>query len=183
MEPSPNFADGLTGADETTLNEIIREAESYLTAQLTAGIAADQRAISFSSVVSAGAVVVGGGGIALLQSANAEVSLTLGAFIVTVGLLIATFFANLSSMPAEFWYPGNDPKQWLDDVSTGKPLTRSLAEQAAHYSEMIGKNDRLMRRNSRQMRTAVWLCWGSLVAGSVWVPISLSGLAQLISCE
>jgi phosphoserine phosphatase len=56
----------LKGADPAILDEIVREAESFLNSQLTSALAADQRAIAFTRLLGATTVVVSGAGWALL---------------------------------------------------------------------------------------------------------------------
>jgi hypothetical protein len=170
-----NLADELAKADEKTLREILRQAESYLSAQLTAGIAADQRAIAFSGVVAAAAAIIAGGGIALLQSDHSILLAWLG-LSVSGGLLTAMFFAMRTAMPAGFWYVGNNPSEWVQDIQGGKTWEMSCAEQAAHYAEMIAENNAMMSRNGTRMRVAVWTCWATLVAGAVAVALSFSGI-------
>ena len=64
------LAADLRNADEKMLQEIIREAELFLGSQLTAGVAADQRAVTFASVLSAAAAVLIGGYVAAATSGN-----------------------------------------------------------------------------------------------------------------
>ncbi|KQW27656.1 hypothetical protein ASE36_18920 [Rhizobium sp. Root274] len=78
MEQS--LAETLKGADREVLQEILREAESRLSAQLTAAIAADTRAMTFLGFISAVAVATIGAALAIHQSAAPELAY-LGLFI------------------------------------------------------------------------------------------------------
>jgi len=131
----------------STLQEILRQAEAYLGAQLAASIAADQRAIAFASALAAAAVVLVGAGLALLIAESPNPTLGWTAISTAAGFLLAMAFANFSAMPAVFWFAGNTPESWLEDVRKKQSLQASLAQQLAHYSDMIADNDRLMRRN------------------------------------
>lgn len=175
-----SLLEDLSGADADTLHEVIREAESYLSAQLMASLAADQRAIAFSSVVAAGTVVVGGGGVALLEAEAAYSELAWVASAIALGLLAAMFFAILSAMPSHFWFIGNSPELWRKDLVAGTPLKHSLAQQAAHYAEMISANDKIMVRNAKQMAASVWIAWGSLLFGSLFSALVLTDLIPAI---
>jgi hypothetical protein len=163
MIPHANFAE----ADEATLQEIIREAESYLGAQLTASIAADQRAIAFASLLAAATAVLAAGGAALLLADEPNPLLGWICMAIAGCFLAAMALANLAAMPADFWYAGNSPSQWLEDITAKRSLAASLAEQAGHYAEMIEINDRLMRRNNKQMLAALWTAWGALLIGGL----------------
>jgi len=152
-------------ADDATLQEIVREAESYLSAQLTASIAADQRAVAFASVLAAATAVLIATGGALLLSQPPDISLGWTCMAVAAAFLVAMALANLSAMPADFWYVGNTPTQWVADVQLKRSFKESLAEQLNHYSQMISDNDRLMRQNNKQMMGAIWTAWGALAIG------------------
>lgn len=150
-------------ADREILTEILREAESYLGAQLTASIAADQRAIAFSGLLAAASVVVAGAAGTLFLTAPPRSELGWICIGLTATFLISMFFANLSAMPARFWFVGNTPKQWEQDLKDHTPITNSLAQQIQHYEDMIAANNQLMRRNSKQMLAAIWFSWSGLV--------------------
>jgi hypothetical protein len=165
IDGSPLFSE----ADDATIQEIVREAESYLSSQLTASIAADQRAIAFASVLGAATAVVMGTGGTLLLGAVPDIGIGWTCMGVAAALLVAMALANLSAMPANFWYVGNSPTQWIDDVRSKRPLRDSLAEQLVHYSEMIADNDKLMRRNNKQMLGAIWTAWAALTIGGTIV--------------
>jgi hypothetical protein len=157
-------------ADEDTVAEVLREAESYLSAQLTSGIAADQRAMSFISLLAASAAAIAAGGGALLIAdspafANQIIGWTLLG--TAAGLLVAMWYAIRSAMPAEFEFVGNTPAGWLADVRAKQPLKKSLAQQLEHYAGMIEANDETLKSNARQMRNSVWWTWGSLATGGI----------------
>lgn len=155
-------------ADEATIAEVLREAESYLSAQLTAGIAADQRALSFISLLAASTAAIAAGGGALLIGDGASIAVQVVAwtlFGTAAGLLVSMWYAIRSAMPAEFEFVGNTPYGWIADVRAKRPLKMSLAQQLAHYAGMIESNDLTLKSNARQMKKSVWWAWGSLVVG------------------
>jgi hypothetical protein len=167
MTASPvNLADELAKAEEKTLQEILRQAGSYLSAQLTAGIAADQRALAFIGVIATASALVAAASIAVMQTGS-DLWLAYIGVVVTIGFLVAMRFAMRSAMPTKFWYVGNSPDQWLSDVQENKTWTRSCAEQAASYADMIADNSKLLKENSASMRTAIWICWSTLTTGAV----------------
>ncbi|WP_038382728.1 hypothetical protein [Bradyrhizobium elkanii] len=139
-EERRKLAEAFKTADMETLKEIMREAESFLAAQLTAGLASDQRAINTAVYLAAilAAVV---GGTATLISVHAP----LGWHLLGVGWLVAclTFalvHAARAARPTPFNYPGNNPAKWEPDVREQRPLRDSLAGQAAIYAQGIRSN-------------------------------------------
>jgi hypothetical protein len=155
-------------ADADTVAEVLREAESYLSAQLTAGIAADQRAMSLISLLAASAAAIAaGGGALLIGDSPSVITLAIGwtLLMTSAGLLVAMWYAIKSAMPADFEFVGNTPAGWLADVQAKQSLQRSLSQQIKHYAGMIEANNTTMKRNAQEMRMSVWWAWGSLVTG------------------
>src|SRR5690606_15882826 len=105
----------LIKANGDTLREITREAEIYLSAQLTASIAYDERAISLASLMAATIPVAFGAGITLLID-EWPLMLALACFMLAGGLSVAVLFAILAARPAGFWFAGNTPASWEDDI-------------------------------------------------------------------
>lgn len=167
----------LEKAEEETLQEIIREAESFLANQLTSGIAADQRALAFGGALAAGAIVVFGAGASVLLGDKIPHQIGWMAIVVSGLLLFSVYKAVKSAMPSEFYFVGNSPREWVEDVKNKKPLKESLAEQAQHYAENIEANSQILGANVKQMRDAIWLAWGSLIVGALLVTIVLAGEA------
>ena len=155
-----NLADRLQAADRETLDEIIREAESNLQAQLTAALAADQRAVGFAGLAAAAAVVAASGGGALLLGDDPQPWMATLCIVLVVSLTLSMLLALLSARPSPFEFTGNDPANWAGSLD--KSLHANLAEMAAHYSDMIRGNQRRMRRNGRLMNAALWLAWSGL---------------------
>ncbi len=154
-------------ADREMLGEIIREAESYLTAQLQAGIAADTRAISFVSLMAGATAAAAAGGFALL---NQSVPSDFGkpALLLACGFMVSMLLAVLSARPVKFWYVGNRPSEWIEDIRSKMTTQQALAQQAHHYDEMIAENMLALRANGRLMLGAIGLAWGSLLVAGIW---------------
>lgn len=157
--------DTLAQADEGTIREIIREAESFLASQLEAGLAADLRALTLAAVLSA---IIAGltGGTATVIAAGISIwphILAIAAF------LIASIFAFVAAIwaarPMLFDYAGNNPKFWAADVESGKSLIKAMAGQAALYAESIEDNNKVLAENNRYLTSALNLIlWGFLFA-------------------
>ena len=167
-----SLADQLESTDMETLREIIRNSESYLSAQLTSAIAADQRALAMSGYLSAAVVVLVGGAAGLALASEPNYLLSAVTFCTAAILFLALNLAIKSARPSNFEFPGNIASSWSQDIAEGKPLSRSLAEQCEHYDGMALANNELMQKNAKSLgyatRTAFYgLCAGGLGFGAV----------------
>lgn len=124
-------------ADEAKLTEILRQAESRLGSQLSVGIAADQRAMTFAGILSAIA--------AALVAYGAEKGAGISLIVMTALLLLGAASAAWAARPIPWSIYGTAPSDWIDDIAEGKDdLKSAKAAMADFYDEMIGKNrDRL----------------------------------------
>ena len=151
-------------ASRGQIDQILAHAESYLNAQLTSALAADQRALVYAGFLAAGVVALVGGGTTLLIDVKSPF-LGYTAFAMALGLTISMALAVYAARPTGFEFVGNKPDQWVADVAIGKPLIESLREQAVHYDAMIGSNADLLRDNCRWLTRAQWLSVATLVFG------------------
>ena len=135
------------------LAEIIRQAEARLNAQLTAGVAADQRAMTFASLLLAAAAVLLGAALAATLSPPRLIMLVA----VGIGFVIAAAMAIWTAQPSDWDYVGNAPSEWFCDIDTGKALHSAMAETAMWYDEMIAGNETVVASAAVVMRRAVWL--------------------------
>lgn len=161
-----SLSDDLARADRETLKEIIRNAESHLGAQLTAGLASNQRAMTFTSLIGAATVVLGGTAGSLIIGQNPRVALGIVCAAVAAGFLASMALAIRAAKPTDFWFAGNTPTAWAEDVRDGKSFERSLAEQAAWYAEMITDNAECSARADRLLLAAMRTAWTSLALGA-----------------
>ena len=95
-EERRELAARLAKADATILNEIIREAESFLAAQLQAGLASDMRAMTLAAVLAA---VIAGlvAGVSTLVAANISL---LPHIIPTAIFIVFSFVGFISAIHA-----------------------------------------------------------------------------------
>ena len=166
------LADQLTEATKETLTEVNREAESTLSAQLTIALAADQRAISFASVLAAAIAVIGGGSVAAFGAQSIPAGYGWAGVVAAIGLLAAMFLSWWSAMPAKFHIPGNDPASWEGDIGDGLSIRQSLAQQASLYQEWIKFNNGILAGNARLMKAGFWSAWGGLAIGLAVVALT-----------
>src|SRR5690606_28598473 len=125
----------LAKADEAMVDEILREAEARLSAQLEVAIAADQRAMTFLGFLLTLIVFLLGAALAAFTAQVPSFSIAVSAIISAAGFLVAAYFAYEASKPIEFEFVGNDPSGWVSDVEDGTTLLTAKAEQCAHYDE------------------------------------------------
>ena len=153
--PDLSLADRLKSADTATLQEILREAEVHLSAQLSAAVAADQRAYTFAGTVTAASVLLVSAAYVLMTGDVSNKILGWSSVGVAVSLFAASWMAVISARSVDFEFAGNQPGNWADDIDGGKPFNQALAEQCAHYDLMIISNRRTMEGNSRLFNRAV----------------------------
>lgn len=154
----------LESATSEYIDEIIRQAELRLEAQLSAALAADQRAMTFAGLLFAGiAVLMGGGGISISSTYFQP------ALIFCIGFALAAGCASWSARPAKWHYVGNFPASWNDDLSEGISFAESRRETATHFQEMLELNERALTRASRWMRASMILAISSVVFGLLMV--------------
>jgi hypothetical protein len=125
----------LASADKDTLVEVVRQAESFLTAQLQSGIAADQRAITFASVIAAVIAILLGGYVTAAYSDHGAGSLGWIVLPAGFGLLASACIAAFTSRPTDWCYAGSNPRHWRDDVVAKKAHNIAVAEQAQLYAK------------------------------------------------
>jgi hypothetical protein len=168
----------LMKADQSTLNEVLREAEAYLAAQLTSALASNQRAISFTNFMAAAAAAIGSGAAGLLTGTTPKLALGVIAAAVALGLLAAMAFAIAAAMPTQFWFAGNTPAQWVDDVLKRLPYKTAISQQLSHYANMIERNNLCLARCDERLKWSLGIAWVSLTLGAVaaisWITFVLS---------
>jgi hypothetical protein len=173
------IAKALGKADEATIKEIVREAESFLEAQLKAGLAADQRAMALAAMSSAVTAILIGGTISLIA---AKISIWPHVLVIApifIGLFIAMFSAVSAAKPVKFRYTGNNPKFWVPDVERGQILISSLAGQAALYAQGIEQNKDVLEDNHRNVKRALSaMIYGIVFAAAIEFAILMGLLAE-----
>ena len=156
----------LSTADEFTIKEIVREAESFLAEQLKAGLAGDSRAMTLAGILAAITSF-------LIVS---SVSLIVGKvpvfpYVAPIGavvgcLLIALTCAIAAARPTPFDYSGGNPKHWIADLEAQQTLIASLAQQAAFYAEGIEENGKVLSRNHRYIGWALTWALAGVFGGA-----------------
>jgi hypothetical protein len=148
------LAEALSAADEPMIREIIREAESFLEAQLKVGLASDQRAMTFAGILAAITSVLVGGTASMVAAKIAIWPHILAVVGLGMGLFPGLIFALMAARATEFYYSGNNPRLWKTDVEKKQSLIRSLSGQAALYAKGIAENIRILDDNHLNLRRA-----------------------------
>lgn len=153
-----------SGVSENNARQILALGESYLKAQLQAAIAADQRAVTMTSILSATALAVVGASIAYFQvSKNVP---TFAAAIATASvLLFAAACGAWAARPMVFWFPGNTPANWYD-VRFGDFIT-NVGGEAENYSDRISWNNEILAANQSALMLGMVAAILSPVIGAV----------------
>jgi hypothetical protein len=168
-----SLEDDLTSADEPTLTEILRQSEAYLSAQLTAGIAADQRGMSLVSLLAAAVAVIAGGGATQLLGDETFPELGWVCIATAAGLLAAMLCGVKSVMPTGFWYAGSRAEDWQWDMQARLPSKTSLVQQLINYDQRIKENNQCLGDNAWWTIAAVWMAWGTMAAGGATAVVLL----------
>lgn len=168
-----SLAEELKRAKPEVLQEIVREAESRLAAQLSTALAADMRAMTFLGFIAA--VVVAAIGFALTTFDYNRV-LSMITLLIGAGFTVAAGFAFEAARPIDFHCVGNNPDQWVLDIQNGISLHDALAEQAQHYSEMLNHNREAMEVNSQALFRSAKVVLGTVVIGGLLVIGYLTGV-------
>lgn len=156
------------------IGEIVRQGEVRLAAQVQVALAADQRAVTTASILTAIFTACIGGAIAVLTSASPNHALGLAGLGTGIMFIAAAFEAARAARPVDFHLQGWPPAQWMNEADLRRPLPQSQGEQAEIMQEMIEHNLHVMTGNSGHMAWAMRFALGAPFAGGL---ISLAVVA------
>lgn len=151
-------------APKDKLDEIIRLAEVRLSAQLTLGVAADQRAMTFASFLAAveGAVITG------LVAVKANHAVPVSLVVMVVGFAFAAVLALIAAQPVSWDIVGARPGSWVEDIKDKDPLHNGRAAMADYYDQMIFDNDMTLKGNADLLRSAIFIVVITLMLAGVF---------------
>lgn len=142
----------------------MRQAELRLDAQLTAGIAADARAMQFLSFVAAIIVLLITAAIAALEftvfGVQAFAISTVGVF----GFIAAGYHSYHAAKPVPFEFAGGYPSAWAEDIHANRPFDDAIAEQLVLYDRRLHSNHTTSKASADALRKAAKTVLGTLVA-------------------
>jgi hypothetical protein len=143
--------------------EAYRLSELSLSSELTASIAADQRAMTFCGLTLTAASILAG----LYDSASQNSGLLLAALI----LVASSIFSAISARPVNFYAAGAKYSDFERDIKQDTDYYEAIAELAKFNDKHSASNIELMKRNSG------WLSLSHLVA---IVGVAVAVLSHLI---
>jgi hypothetical protein len=150
--------DGLRDLDLNVLDEVVREGDAKLDAQLQVATAADQRALTLAGFQITAATGAVAGGVALMTSKEPDKVLALIAFLFALALLTLGGIALWTVVPRKFKTPGNLPLNWRKDrwrwQDKGFDIKAARVEQAACLEEQIATNRRQLDWSAALMRAS-----------------------------
>jgi hypothetical protein len=162
-EREPIEASKIRAGDSALLKEMAREAELFLAAQLQAGLAADQRAMRLSGVLST-AVSLLVGGLASLKAAELDLGLhQFVIFVLIAMLIVALALAVSAAKPTKFNYAGSNPRFWIPDIEGKVSLDHALGGQIKQYSEGIEENSDILQCTNDRTRYALNVLFAATV--------------------
>lgn len=185
-----NDFESFSALPEELQREALREGELRLQAQLAIATAADQRAMSWGSLLVAAATGALGGGLALISKEQPDYSLGLLAALFASTMMISAWFALSTVLPAQFCVPGNNPAGWLprewDCVGTkSNKLKQARRDQAKHLSKQITENADgakvkavSMAKSFRWSKLSIWIS-GAILPGMIVYRISEQSGARI----
>jgi hypothetical protein len=127
------------------LDEIIRQGEARLQAQLAAAIAADTRSGLLASIQGAASVALFVAGAQTDVTGAAEAA----ANVCGIALALGAGFGVWASRPVDFGFPGNNPSNWLEPIQNQESLQVARAGTAHLLDKYLKLNDWQMRRQQR----------------------------------
>lgn len=149
-------------APDHRIKEIIRLAEARLAAQLSLGLAADQRAMTFASFLA----TLEAAAVGALVVASSHPGWW-AALSIVIGFGIATLLAIVAAQPVDWDIPGYRPGSWLKDIASADTEIDDQAAMAVHYDEMIEDNEKTMKDNARLLRISLWLVIVTLIIAAI----------------
>jgi hypothetical protein len=158
-------------ADPDVTRFVFDQADKYLSTQLTAGIAADQRATFAAATFSgfSGAILAASVG---YHAAQPDPSILLAGLVTGFAFFAAAACSFYAARPVDFNYPGNEPEKWYGCLAD--PLHESIGYETQNYSEAISENASILAANSGWLTAAFWAAALAPIAGVlVYVASSL----------
>ena len=139
-------------AKPAVLEEVVREAQTYLEGQLSLATSADQRAAVMASIFAASGTGLAGG----IAAANLDRALVYGGLMAAALFLIGAGLCALATLPADFYLPGSQPNSWTNELEEGAEIAAALRDQATNSQTKIDHNRAVLTANSRKFK------WGAV---------------------
>lgn len=162
-EPTPEI-------DPINAENALKQGELYLSAQLQAGLAADQRATTIAALFAGFSAAISAVSLGYWDKTSdipILVSGLSGAVLMALGSLICLWAAR----PINFFYPGNHPESWMNILD--RPSHEVMIGEALNYQQHIEANDRSLSANAKFLWRGAMLAIASpLLAVVIWIVAS-----------
>lgn len=136
-------------SDQDMLLEIQAAAERRLDAQLTAALAADQRALIFAGLLGVAAAAFTSAAVTMLVDAQSNLFFQALAVCASLGMILAMGLAVFAARPTKWSYPGGLPESWTQDIAQNKNKLIRLQELIEDYNDRILFNEGVMQYNAK----------------------------------
>lgn len=152
-------------ADPELIEEVISQAQVRLQAQLTLGLAADQRAMTFAGMLFAAVAII----VTLATATSSGLGQTPELLPMAIGFILAACLACWSARPVKWHSPGNFPSSWTEDVAAGRTHGETRAETASNYEALLKGNEKALGRAAGFMRASMFVAFIAASAGVISV--------------
>ncbi|MEM7674699.1 MAG: hypothetical protein AAF449_01710 [Myxococcota bacterium] len=85
-----------------------------------------------------------------------ELAMRAAAFGAALSLTVATIVISPAVYPGGFAHPGCEPRYWIDDIKSEKPLVVMLGEQAQSLDQSQSMSEQTLLTMARRMKRALW---------------------------
>lgn len=162
--------DGVSG---DMARQIAQQGETFLQAQLQAGLAADQRAITIASIFVTFATAVLGAALAYWQQSN-DWPLLMAGIAASAALSVGACYGFWAARPITFHFPGNHPAKWWPCRKT--TLAIVLGGESENYQECIEHNEGCLQANAQALALGAKIATATpVLAGVAWFITFLVG--------
>ena len=138
-----------SGVPMETVQQILHQGEMYLSSQLQAALASDQRSTTCASIfIGLSAALLAA---SLAQWSDGGSGAILHAGLVASAFLLAGAFCYFhAARPVDFYFPGNAPESWFGTRKQG--LVVAIGGEVENYQFCISQNEDVLAGNAEWYR-------------------------------
>jgi hypothetical protein len=152
---------------ESIARLILEQGERHLSAQLSSGLASDQRSMTAAAILIGFAAALAGAGIAASNDTSILVASLVGGVVMLVGAGMCAYAAR----PTNFYFPGNHPNRWWPVAN--ETVSTLIGGETENYQWMISENEKVLSRNGKWLERGLILSSLAPVIGVlVWFSVS-----------
>lgn len=154
--------------DPVTVDFILAQGEKYLATQWASTLAADQRALTASSVFGAlGTALIAVSFTYWIDKNDAEWEVFVCGVLTGAIMIVGSLICLYSGRPRDFYSVGAQPKEWYEAAYS--PLPPAKGVEAQNYQYYIEKNNAVLIDNANTLQVGLYLAAASPLIGLlVW---------------